>query len=120
LAFAQHERVAGAGAAGIGPAAVAGVDDAGPAGFLNNPLMPDADISYISAMRTIIDLPDGQLRDLTALGMRTHQPRAALIREAIADYLARHRQNSQADAFGLWGSDGPDGLEYQARVRAEW
>jgi predicted transcriptional regulator len=71
-------------------------------------------------MRTIIDLPDGQIRDLAALGAGTHQPRAALIREAVADYLARHRRTSETDAFGLWGSDTPDGLEYQARIRAEW
>jgi predicted transcriptional regulator len=82
--------------------------------------MHDAGISYTSSMRTIIDLPDGQLRDLAALGARTHQPRAALIRAAVADYLARHRRTAEADAFGLWDSDTPDGLEYQARLRAEW
>ena len=52
-------------------------------------------------MRTIIDLPDTQIRDLHALGARTRQPRAALVREAIADYLSRNRQTAEADAFGL-------------------
>lgn len=71
-------------------------------------------------MRTIIDLPDAQVRDLTALAARAKQPRAALVREALAEYLARRRQTSRADAFGLWSADAPDGLAYQARIRAEW
>lgn len=71
-------------------------------------------------MRTIIDIPDAVVRDLAALAERLNQPRAALVREAIADYLARHRQTAQTEAFGLWGSDGPDGLAYQQKVRAEW
>ncbi|HUB47434.1 MAG TPA: CopG family transcriptional regulator [Acetobacteraceae bacterium] len=71
-------------------------------------------------MRTIIDLPDAQVRDLTALAARVKQPRAALVREAIAEYLARHQQTARAEAFGLWGADAPDGLTYQARIRAEW
>jgi len=71
-------------------------------------------------MRTIIDLPDAQVRDLTALATRIKQPRAALVREAIAEYLTRHQQTAHADAFGLWGADAPDGLAYQAQIRAEW
>ena len=71
-------------------------------------------------MRTIIDIPDAQVQDLAALAARANQPRAALIREAIAEYLARRRQTSRSDAFGLWGSDAPDGLAYQERIRAEW
>ena len=71
-------------------------------------------------MRTIIDIPDAQMQDLTSLAARAKQPRAVLVREAIADYLARHAQTSRAGAFGLWGTDVPDGLAYQARIRAEW
>ena len=70
-------------------------------------------------MRTIIDIPDTAIRDLAALAERVNQPRAALVREAIADYLARHRV-SEADAFGLWGENALDGLAYQEKVRAEW
>lgn len=71
-------------------------------------------------MRTIIDIPDGQVQDLTALAARAKQPRAALVREAIAEYLARHRLSARTDAFGLWGADTPDGLAYQDRIRGEW
>lgn len=70
-------------------------------------------------MRTIIDIPDSAVRELAALAERVNQPRAALVREAIADYLTRHRPNDVA-AFGLWGTDGSDGMAYQEKVRAEW
>ncbi len=78
-------------------------------------------ISHILiAMRTLIDIPDVQIRALTALCERVKQPRAVLVREAIAEYLARHQKAARQDAFGLWGPDAPDGLEYQERARAEW
>jgi metal-responsive CopG/Arc/MetJ family transcriptional regulator len=72
-------------------------------------------------MRTLIDLPDSQIQALAALGDQVKQPRAALIREAVAEYLLKHRtQKSIDEAFGLWGSGGVDGLEYQDKARAEW
>ena len=70
-------------------------------------------------MRTIIDIPDIAIGDLAALAERLNQPRAALVREAIAEYLTRHRV-SDVDAFGLWGAEAVDGLAYQEKVRAEW
>jgi hypothetical protein len=72
-------------------------------------------------MRTLIDLPDSQIQALAALCDRVKQPRAALVREAVAEYLQRHRTpQSMDEAFGLWGKDGVDGLEYQEKARAEW
>ncbi len=72
-------------------------------------------------MRTLIDLHDSQVQALAALGERVKQPRAALIREAVDEYLARHRTPKSLDeAFGLWGKGAQDGLEYQEKVRAEW
>ncbi|HBK09337.1 MAG TPA: CopG family transcriptional regulator [Acetobacteraceae bacterium] len=71
-------------------------------------------------MRTLIDLPDTQIQALAALCERVHQPRAAIIREAVAEYLERRTQKSTSSAFGLWGKEGADGLAYQEKVRAEW
>jgi predicted transcriptional regulator len=72
-------------------------------------------------MRTLIDLHDSQVQALAALCDRVKQPRAALIREAVDEYLAKRRtQKSLDEAFGLWGKGGQDGLEYQEKVRAEW
>lgn len=75
---------------------------------------------YIRDMRTLVDIPDDQIQALATLCERAHQPRAALIREAIAEYLARHHQADTQAAFGLWGSEAEDGLAYQDRLRAEW
>ena len=46
--------------------------------------------------------------------------RAALIRQAIDDYLAKKPGNQEDDAFGLWGKRKVDGLVYQEKVRREW
>lgn len=71
-------------------------------------------------MRTLVDIPDAQLGELAALGESLRQPRAALIRAAISEYLVAHRRPSMQDAFGLWGTEAADGLAYQEKVRAEW
>ena len=67
-----------------------------------------------------IDISASQLHDLAAIAACVKQPRAALMRQAIADYLTRNRQTLRADAFGLWGADAPDGLACQILVREEW
>jgi len=71
-------------------------------------------------MRTLVDIPDSQIRELAELCEQVHRPRAALIRDAIADYLARHRHVAEQEAFGLWGPDTPDGVVYQGKARSEW
>lgn len=71
-------------------------------------------------MRALVDMSDTQVEALDALAREQRRSRASLIRAAIDDYLARHRQDEFVDAFGLWGGDGPDGLTYQEKVRGEW
>ena len=71
-------------------------------------------------MRTLVDIPDSDLRELAELGRRSKRSRASLIREAVAAYLATRRGASEADAFGLWGPKVPDGLGYQRKIRSEW
>jgi predicted transcriptional regulator len=83
-------------------------------------LIYDTDIIYHPARRTLIDIPDSQVRALAAVSERTKQPRAAIVRAAIAEYLAHHAWDPGADAFGLWGTDAQDGLAYQHRLRDEW
>lgn len=70
--------------------------------------------------RTLIDTPDEQIGVSAKLGTRSNRPRAALVREAIAEYLANHRLPPAEDGFGLWGKAAPDGLKYQKKLRAEW
>lgn len=71
-------------------------------------------------MRTLVDLPEAQIAALSGLGKRVNQSRAALIREAVAEYLDRHAPRRLDAAFGLWGAEAPDGVDYQRTMRAEW
>lgn len=71
-------------------------------------------------MRTLVDLPDADLRALGKLSQHRRVPRAKLVRQAVSEYLARNPLGSTDDAFGLWRGEGPDGLEHQERLRAEW
>lgn len=72
-------------------------------------------------MRTLVDIGERQIKALDELAGRDQQSRAALIREAVDDYLAKRKP---ADAIersaGLWGSRKIDGLEYERRLREEW
>lgn len=71
-------------------------------------------------MRILIDANETQVAALDDLAKREKRPRAAVIRAAIDDYVARHKQNRIKDGFGLWGDRAIDGLEYQEKIRSEW
>jgi hypothetical protein len=70
-------------------------------------------------MRTLVDLPEEALEQLTALSRSRKTSRAELIRQAVAGYLAQNRAGIE-DSFGLWKSRGVDGLKYQEKLREEW
>ncbi|WP_037457630.1 CopG family transcriptional regulator [Skermanella stibiiresistens] len=63
-------------------------------------------------MRTLVDLGETQVQALDDLARKDKRSRAAVIREAIEEYLKKHRVNDQHDAFGLWGDRKMDGLAY--------
>jgi len=73
-------------------------------------------------MRTLVDIPDDQLEELTRLAEREKVSRASLVRQAVADLLASKRKagDATAAAFGLWAGMEEDGLAYQERLRSEW
>ena len=71
-------------------------------------------------MRTLIDLDETEVRDLDEIAKAAKRSRASLIREAIGEFLGRHRKRGEAEAFGLWGKRTVDGLDYQKKLRAEW
>ena len=60
-------------------------------------------------MRTLVDLGDAQVQALDELSRKEKRPRAALIRQAIDDYLGKRRAEQEGDAFGLWGKRKVDG-----------
>lgn len=71
-------------------------------------------------MRTLVDIADAQIRALDELAQSQKQSRAALIRQAVDDYLAKHQSVSLEKAFGLWGDRKVDGLDYERKLRDEW
>jgi metal-responsive CopG/Arc/MetJ family transcriptional regulator len=71
-------------------------------------------------MRTLIDLADTQIQALDELSKKAKRSRAALIRQAVDDYLGKQRDGQEGEAFGLWGKRKIDGLTYQKKVRGEW
>ncbi|NKI70648.1 ribbon-helix-helix protein, CopG family [Collimonas pratensis] len=70
-------------------------------------------------MRTLVDIPDGLIKGLADISATEKKSRAELIREAIAEYLQKHKPTTVA-AFGLWKDRKVDGLAYQEQVRSEW
>jgi metal-responsive CopG/Arc/MetJ family transcriptional regulator len=71
-------------------------------------------------MRTLVDLGETQIQALDELSKKEKTSRAALIRRAVEDFLAKRRPRPERDAFGLWGERETDGLAYQEKVRGEW
>lgn len=78
--------------------------------------------AYDDGMRTIIELPEEQLRALDAWRHVRGISRAEAVRRAVANLLEdeAHARASVDAAFGLWSDRGLDGLVEQERLRAEW
>ena len=75
---------------------------------------------YIGSMRILIDLDETQISELDQLARERKVSRAALMREAVADFLERNVGDDAEEAFGLWAERNEDGLAFQERVRSEW
>lgn len=71
-------------------------------------------------MRTLVDIPEAQLRRLDSRARRDGRSRAALIREAVDKMLGPEETLSIDDVYGLWGDHAVDGLQYQQAIRSEW
>ena len=73
-------------------------------------------------MRVLADLEKPQLEALAQICEREGSSRAALLREAVDDLIAKKSHAGMEAAFGLWKDKVPyaDGLEMQEALRAEW
>lgn len=71
-------------------------------------------------MRALVEIREPQIQELDRLAKKTKQSRAALIRQAIDDYLEKRSAEALDDGFGLWGNAKIDGVAYQEKVRSEW
>lgn len=70
-------------------------------------------------MRTLVDLPDTELKELTELSRARGTSRAELIRQAVSGFLAGNKPGLES-SFGLWKARDEDGLACQDRLRQEW
>ena len=81
-------------------------------------------------MRTLIDLPERQLKELEAICTARKLSRAEAVRQAVSAFIEKNRSSREA-AFGLWrgqnvclpGESEPlpeDGLAWQEKLRSEW
>ena len=71
-------------------------------------------------MRALVDLEQDQIRKLDQMAKARRRSRAALIRDAVADYVEKDKRATAADAFGLWRGRPIDGLTFQEKARSEW
>ena len=73
-------------------------------------------------MRTLVDIPDEDIRKLDALAARDRRSRAAEIREAVRLYIVGKSGNDWiARGAGYWKNrdDISDGVEYQRQMRED-
>lgn len=72
--------------------------------------------------RFLVDIPEEDLARLDALAKAEGKSRAALLREAVAEYIAAESKQGFEKYFGLWERHGSqvDGLEYERKLRSEW
>ena len=72
--------------------------------------------------RFLVDVPVDDVRKLGEIAKREGKSRAAVLREAVADYLDVCGKEGFEKYFGLWERHGStvDGLEYERQSRGEW
>ena len=72
--------------------------------------------------RFLVDVPADDVRKLDEIAKREGKSRAAVMREAVSNYLEDSRKEGFEKYFGLWERHGStvDGLEYERQLREEW
>ncbi len=73
----------------------------------------------IVIMRTIVELPDDQVRALSELCKAENISRAEAIRRALGEMLTRKQATSREQAFGAWRKRG-DSRTMIDGLRQEW
>jgi hypothetical protein len=72
--------------------------------------------------RFLVDVPADDVRKLDEIAKREGKSRAAVLREAVSNYLEASGKEGFEKYFGLWERHGStvDGLEYERQLRGEW
>jgi metal-responsive CopG/Arc/MetJ family transcriptional regulator len=71
-------------------------------------------------MRTIIDLPEDQVRELESLCKAERISRAEAVRRALAQMLSQKQSTGRENAFGVWKNKKIDGRKFVEKLRREW
>lgn len=71
-------------------------------------------------MQATIDLQNEDAHFLDQLGRQERLSSKELIERVVARYVAEHRTQIRATAFGIWKDHPVDGLAYQYNIRDEW
>lgn len=71
-------------------------------------------------MRTIVDLPEDQVRGLDLWCQRERISRAEAVRRAVRDALSTQNLSPRAEVFGAWAGKKISGRDYVKSLRAEW
>ncbi|MBX9815305.1 MAG: hypothetical protein A4S12_00730 [Proteobacteria bacterium SG_bin5] len=72
--------------------------------------------------RFLVDIPEEDVNRLDAIARAEGKSRAAVLREAVAEYIAAESKQGFERYFGLWERYGStvDGLDYERKLRGEW
>jgi len=72
-------------------------------------------------MRTIVDIPEEDIRWLDQKAAETGKSRTALVREAVSSYRAEKPKDWIGRGRGYWKDrdDIGDGVDYQRRIRED-
>lgn len=73
-------------------------------------------------MRTIIDIPDEDVKILNQLSKKKKTSRAEIIRQALTNYITEYSKlrKSYSKAFGIWKGKKINSINYQKQLRSEW
>jgi len=73
-------------------------------------------------MRTIVDIPEEQVKILDRISKRKKVSRATIVRQALIDYITVQNQTEESYeiAFGIWKGNKFDSLLHQQKLREEW
>lgn len=73
-------------------------------------------------MRTLVDIPDHDIKILNQLSKKKKISRAEIIRQALTSYITNHSKAKELyiKAFGIWKEKKLNSLEYQRKFREEW
>ena len=70
-------------------------------------------------MKTLVDIPNNQIKSLAMICDEFNISRSEAIRRGI-DLFIKKNNKKNIDVFGIWKDKNIDGLKYQNNLRDEW